>query len=258
MSTKKKTLAAVIAATLSAGMITSGISTVFASEDGSANAAQEQAIKADKDLIKVSRDAFLSMRNLHNARLAIFNGQPGQATTFVDAAVTRIGAAADEAQKYAVDIKAPKDEDLYVPFEGNYTVLDSLKPVENAKAEPDGKKTENVAKAENHAKPEPMAKADEPQKQDDSASAAEQLKLSEVDIAVSTGLIPVNFAKAHIERASKLVGEGKFYEANLELKAVEDAMLVQTVTLDETPKAKDATANAAHGDEANSDAAASS
>jgi hypothetical protein len=264
MSIKAKVLSAAIATALAAGIIASGVGAAFASGDD-ASPANEQGSAMEKELIKVSRDAFLSMRNLHNARLALFNGQPGQATTYVDAAVTRIGAAAKEAEEYAVEIKAPKGNDLYVPFEGNYTVLDSFRPVESAKAEGDQQgdrvaegdaSAEPIAKAKDEGGAKQVAKADEPSQQQ--AEAGEQLKLAEVDVAISTGLIPVNFAKAHIERASELVGEGKYYEANLELKAVEDAMLVQTVTLDETPKGADQTAKRANDGKGEGDSAASS
>ena len=48
----------------------------------------------------------------------------------------------------------------------------------------------------------------------------------------------MKFAKEHIETASALVREGKFYEANLALKSVSDAVIVQTFGVDEIPKTR--------------------
>ena len=45
----------------------------------------------------------------------------------------------------------------------------------------------------------------------------------------------MKYAKKHIDEAAKLMGEGKYYEANLALKAVEDAVVVETFALDSTP-----------------------
>jgi ABC-type amino acid transport substrate-binding protein len=220
---KKQLLAAAIAATLSTAMIASGTTSVFAAEDPSASAeasAKDQATNdaAEEDFVKVSEDALVSMRDLSGARLAIFNGQPEGARTYVDAAVTRIGAAVQDADKFALDTKAPKADDSYVPFDANLTVLHAF--------EPTAEKAKHIAKANEH-----LHKGE---KQD----AMEALKLGEIDVAVTTSLVPVKFAKEHIDQAAKLVGEHKYYEANLALKAVEDAVVVETYAIDAVPKTK--------------------
>ncbi|MCG6860682.1 MAG: YfdX family protein, partial [Chromatiaceae bacterium] len=68
--------------------------------------------------------------------------------------------------------------------------------------------------------------------------AIEALKLAEIDVAVTASMIPVKFAKEHIDQAAKLVGERKYYEANLALKAVDDEVVVQTFAIDAVPKVK--------------------
>jgi hypothetical protein len=241
--TKKKILVAAIAATLSTGMLASGMTSVFAADNPLASTeapakeqapsatpapeksaseapAKEQATNeaAEKDLVKVSEDALMSMRNLHSARLAIFNGQPERAQTFIDAAVTRIGATGKDAEKYALDTKAPKTDDRYVPFDASLTVLDTIEPSE--------------------AKAKHIAKANEHLHKGEKKEALEVLKLGEINVAVTTRMVPVELAKAHIEQAAKLIGEGKYYEANLVLKAVDDAVVVETFAIDALPKVK--------------------
>jgi len=226
---KKQLLAVAIAATLSTGIIASGMTSVFAADDLPATAAEssknaesskDQASNeaVDKDFVKVSEDALMSMRDLHGARLAIFDGRAEKARTYADAAVTRIAAAVQDADKYALDTKAPKADDSYVPFDASLTVLHDF--------EPTAEKAKHIAKANEH-----LHKGEKKE-------AIEALKLAEIDVAVTTSMVPVKFAKEHIDEASKLIGEHKYYEANLALKAVDDAVVVETYGIDSVPKIK--------------------
>lgn len=234
---KKHLLVVSLTTILSTGLLAAGVGPLFAA-DTSPKAAEmptkgtETAAKstettakkpdpkemAQKDLIKVSEDALMSMRNVHGARLAIFNGLPERAQTYVDAAATRIGATVKEADKYALDIKAPKADDRYVPFDASLTVLDTYKP--------SFERDKSIAKANEH-----LHKGEKKE-------AMEVLKLGAIDVAANTSLIPAKFAKEHIEEAAKLLSEGKYYEANLALKAVDDAVVVETYAMDAIPKPK--------------------
>ena len=217
---KKKLLAAAAAVTLSTGMITAVTTSVFAAETKSATTeASENSRAAQEDFIKVSKDAVTSMHDVHGARLAIFNGQPEKALTFVDAAVTRIDAAVKDADKFALDTKAPKTDDSYVPFDANLTVLNSYEPTKE--------KDEHISKANAHLH------------QGKKKEAIEELKLAEIDVAVTTSMVPIKFAKEHIDQAAQLVADHKYYEANLVLKAVDDAVVVETYAIDALPKTKE-------------------
>lgn len=219
---KKSILAAAVAAVLSTSLVVGGINNVMASDKTVSSEQQAQTQQIEKkqqaaDLLKVSHDALLSMRDLHAARLALFNGDPSQARTFVDAASTRIDAAVAAGEQYAVDVKAPKADDQYVPFNADLSVLDTYLPTQE-KSDHIDKANQQLSKGERE-------------------KALETLKLGEVNVAISTNLIPVKFAQEHINMAAKLITQGKFYEANLALKAVDDATMIQTVALDATPKA---------------------
>jgi len=226
---KKPLLAVTIATILSTGMLASQLTPVFAADDAANTGApageqvknkqsDRKETEADQDLVKVSDDALLSMRDLHSARLAIFNGNPVQARTFVDAAVTRIDSAVKDADRYALDIKAPKADDEYVPYGASLTVLDAFEPTDT--------KAEHIAKANEH-----LHKGEQKE-------ALEALKLGEVDVAIATDLVPVKFAREHIAEAADLIGQGKYYEANLALKAVDDAVFARVFAIDETPGTK--------------------
>jgi hypothetical protein len=232
---RKKLLAVAIATALSTGMVGIGTTSVYAADDSAqgatpaqhavsvpdaASAKEQTANKAtDKEFIKVSEDAQMTMRNVHAARLAIYNGMTDQAQTYVDAAVARVEATMKDANKYAVNTKAPHDNDVYVPFDSSLAVADDFVP--------------------NPAKMKHIAKANEHLRKGEKKEALEVLKLGDVDVSIGTELVPVKLAKQHIDEAAKLVDEGKYYDANLVLKSVEDAVVVETVALDAAPnKAK--------------------
>ena len=219
---KKQLLAAALVTAVSGGMIVSYTNSAFAAQDQTKSASissKDQSMKkADKDLVKVSGDTQTSMSDVDGARLAIFDGQPDQARTFIDAAVTRINAAVKDSGKYALDIKAPKSGDSYVPFNANLTVLNTF--------EPSAKKAKHIAEANKHLR------------NGKSQEAIKALKLADIDVAVTASMLPVNFAKAHIEQAAKLVSQSKYYEANMALKAVDDAVVVDTYAIDAVPKPK--------------------
>jgi hypothetical protein len=220
---KKQLLAVAVAAALSTGFLASGVSPIFAADTspgGKEVPAKEQAAEnaAEQDFVKVSEDALSSMHDLHNARLSIFNGEPVQAQTYVDAAVTRIADAVKDADEYALDMKAPKADDSYVPFNANLTVMDTYVPNE--------KNAEHIAKANEH-----LHKGEKKE-------AIEALKLGDIDVAVTTSVVPVKLAKEHIDEAARLISDGKYYEANLALKAVDDAVVIETFAIDALPKVK--------------------
>ena len=90
----------------STGMLATVTTPAFAADDQAKSAAtQTQQDSAEQDLIKVSEDALMTMRNIRGARLSIFNGSPDKAQVFADAAATRVAATLADADKYALDVK---------------------------------------------------------------------------------------------------------------------------------------------------------
>jgi hypothetical protein len=217
---KKKLTTAALLAVITTGLAATALTPVVAAElqHQAAEKTTEQK-KADQDLIKVSDDALLTMRNVGGARLAIFNGSPDKAQVYADAAVTRAAAALKDADKYALDIKASKkDGQQYLPFNAGLTVAETLQPTKE--------KLEHITKANMH-----LHKGETKQ-------AMETLKVAGIDVALNTELLPIQSAKTHIDDAAKLIGEGKYYEANLALKAVEDSVITEVFNTDAIPQNK--------------------
>lgn len=208
-------------AVITTGLAATALTPVIAAE------AQEKATEktveqkqADQDFIKVSEDALMTMRNVGGARLAIFDGSPDKAQLYADAAVTRASATLEDADKYALDIKASKkDGEKYIPFNAGLSVAEALVP--------NKEKLEHVARANRH-----MHKGE-------TRKAIETLKVGGINVALTTELLPIQTARAHIKDAARLIGEGNYYEANLALKAVEDSVITEILDTDAVQKDKD-------------------
>jgi hypothetical protein len=217
---KKKLTTAALLAVITTGLAATAMTPVVAAElQHQAAEKTTESKKADQDLIKVSDDALMTMRNVGGARLAIFNGTPDKAQLYADAAVTRVDATLKDADKYALDIKEAKQNgDKYVPFNADLTVAESFKP--------NKENLEHISKANMH-----MNKGE-------TRKAIDTLKVNGIDVALTTELIPIQAARTHIDDAAKLIGEGKYYEANLALKAVEDSVVTDIFNTDAVPHTK--------------------
>ena len=214
---KNKLTTAALLAVITTGLAATALTPVIAAElqHQAAEKTTEQK-KEDQDFIKVSDDALMTMRNVGGARLAIFNGTPDKAQLYADAAVTRVNATLKDADKYALDIKESKlNGDEYVPFNTDLTVAETFKP--------NKENLEHISSANKH-----MQKGE-------TGKAIQTLKVNGIDVALTTEMIPIQAARTHILDAAKLIGDGKYYEANLALKAVEDSVVTDIFNTDAIP-----------------------
>ena len=218
--TKKSLTTAALLAVITTGLVATAFTPVIAAElQEKAAEKNMDKTKAGQDFIKVSEDALMTMRNVGGARLALFNGSPDKAQTYADAAVTRATATLKDADKYAVDIKeSKKDGQKYVPFNTGVTVAETL--------EPGNEKHKHIAMANRHVHKGKTSKD------------KETLKVDGINVALTTELIPIQTAKTQIEDAARLIGEGKYYEANLALKAVEDSVVTEILDTNALQKNK--------------------
>ena len=81
-----------------------------------------------------------------------------------------------------------------------------------------------------------IAAANEHFKKGNSKAGIETLKLGEIDVTFSRVLISLNATKKRIAQAEGLAKEHKYYECNLALKAAEDAVVLESVSLLEYPE----------------------
>ena len=183
--------------------------------------AQEQA------LFKFSEAGHSAMRDIHGARFAVFNGEPKLAMKLMDSAKTFIGQAEKEAPVFdttstmvvggkVVGTTADRRELKSVPVDGQLVLADDFVMTPEKKA--------HIDKANDHIK------------KGEHAKAREELRQGEIDVTYTRSWMPLDQSKRHLEQAIKLASDGKYYEANLALKAIEDGVSTDSVNLREIPK----------------------
>lgn len=216
-----------------------------------ANAAarQQQPSAQDKEAMKLSQEGFNAMRDVRAARIAIFEGHPEAAHDLLAKADSSLQAATKDATTLQGSNGQPNASANgnagntgttnaasaeYVPIDGQITLVDAFVDSPAKKAHID-KANQSIAKG-------------------DSKTAMDELKLADVGASFTRVLMPLQQTRDHVDAASKLVSQKKYYEANLALKAAEDGVMIDSVMLTEAPKAQ---ANATTGKPAGNSNAAS-
>ncbi len=203
-----------------------GTSTAEKTDRTSAGAPAKPAA-SDKALLKFSEAGNSAMRAIRVARFAIFNGEPKDALAQMASARTFLDQAENEAPTFdtkttvsvggkVVGTTEQKNEARSIPFDGQLVLADDFVPTPEKKAHID--------------------KANEHFKQGDQKKALEELRLGEIDVNFTRSWLPLTRSKAQLATAIKLAGDGKYYEANLALKAIEDSVTVNSVALRDLPR----------------------
>jgi len=226
MNTKSRILTTAMAALLATTPII-GASYAHAANAAKAPAEQTSAQETkavdaqlnaaeDKAIIKTMDEAYSALREIHAARLAIFNGSPDAAAKMVKTAQADLQTANDKMKDFQVDKITPTlKDDAYVPFDTSLALTEGFKPTPEKQA---SLKTAN----------EHLAKGD-------SKKAVDELKLANIDVTISGAFLPAKASLSHVTDAANLISKQQYYEANLALKAVEDSIVMQSFNIDEVP-----------------------
>jgi YfdX protein len=170
----------------------------------------------DDSIININQEAYDALREVRAARLAIFNGSTAEALKqATEAQKNLLVAQANMAQFSVATKKAAAAGEAYIPFDMTMALSEGFKPT--------AEKQTHVAKANEH-----IAKGE-------SKQAAEVLKAANIDVTFSAALIPATASVSHANDALALMKENKFYEANLALKAIEDAVVIDSYSMDAIP-----------------------
>jgi hypothetical protein len=191
---------------------------------------------ATQELIKVSKDGFMAMRAVRAARIAIFNGEPKVAVEMLGKAKKALDAASKDESIFIADMKtlagkkathgtttagdkaahgtttaAATKAMIWIPIDGQIALADTYVPTPEKK--------EHIAKANEHFK---NSRAKE---------AIEELRLGEINVTYTRVMMPLTATKKCLADAMQLAKEHKYYEANLSLKAAEDGVILDSVSL---------------------------
>jgi cellobiose-specific phosphotransferase system component IIA len=189
---------------------------------------------AAQDVMKVSKDGFAALRAIRGARIAIFNGEPKEAEELLTKAQKDLDAASESQSAFLTELKkivgdknspsamkaATSADNDWIPIDGQIALADTYVP------SPENR--ERIAKANEHLKA------------GRSKEAVEELRLGRIDVSFTRLMMPLGITKQCVADAIRLTEEQKYYEANLALKAAEDALVVDSVSLSGTPEYKSA------------------
>ncbi|MEZ5721481.1 MAG: YfdX family protein [Paracoccaceae bacterium] len=175
------------------------------------------AYQTQQEMLKTADEALSAITQAHAARLALFAND-------IEAAKTKV-AAADQAFLDAEktlndmtigDTEDPSNAQRYLPFDMSMTLSEDFTVTDESK--------------------EALDKANGLIQQGSTDDAIEVLRLASVDVNVTSALLPVVATTDQLEQARTLIDEGKYFEANLALKAIEDSVIVRSFSIDAIPQ----------------------
>lgn len=248
--------------------------------DQSASASQGDT-EAAQDFQKLSKDGFEAFKNVQMARLAIFDGKTDQAKALVDKASELLKSAktdgsAFEKAESQLKAQSPHSADTMsankMDQSTNGKSSDSAKSAStdatnasssktdmasNDNSAPDQSKTwlpidgQVMLGADyqvSDANTQAVQDANKAMKAGNTKEAHDQLKLAGVDVSFAVALVPLDQTVQDVQQAQSDLGAGKFYEANLDLKKVQDSIVVaeaDAIGVPDSSGANDHAANAA-------------
>ena len=232
MFSRKSLAAALVATTVLGGA-------AYAAEQATKPAVvQETAAQkaVDKDVGKLSKDGAQAFRDMHLARIAIFDADPAQAKSLIGKAQAALAKAkTDDAvfTKAEAELKTPAE----MAVAKDKTATDKTAAADTTAKDAAAKSKDKVAWVPVDAQmtlgedfvatPEKAAAVTEANKslaKGDQKSAVEKLKLAHVDVNFVMAVMPLDKTAADVNQAATLIGQGKYYEANAALKTAEDGM----------------------------------
>jgi hypothetical protein len=214
-------------------------SAAFATDQMAKPSANEKA--ADSDFGKLSSDGSKAIRDVHLARLAIFDGRTTEAKKYIDVAndaLTKAKTDDTAFMKAEDDLKPPAG--VTQPGAKSATSSTPIKwlPVDGSVALDE----DYVATPEKAAG---VAKANTQLKRGDHKQALDTLKLADVDVSFIEEIAPLDKTASGVQKAAQLIASDQYFEANQALKGVEDGLRFDVDTATAAPgKSADAAAKA--------------
>jgi len=183
--------------------------------------ATTQPDAVDDALMKFSQAGQDAIDSVRLARLDLFSGKTDLATKDMKAAQMSLIQAKAEAPSFATTTQVKvegqvvgTDKDAVksdvVPIDGDIVLADHMK------LQPQHQGA--------------LAKARGFLHMGDKASAVKTLKASQIDVAYQRRWLALPEASQQLDHAIELASQGKYYEANLALKAIEDGVQTDTVS----------------------------
>ncbi|MGG6892303.1 YfdX family protein [Rhizobium sp. BR 315] len=186
-----------------------------------------------RDFTKLSKDGFDAFRDMRLARLAIFDGHTDDAKTLVKQAAASLGKSSKDDSvfsKAASDITPPLHMTEGQQERNNDTTQVKWIPIDGQMALTEGYDLTPEKTAA-------IGKANQALKGGDRKAAVDTLKLAGINMNYVMTLAPIDKTTKSVDQASSDLQSGKFYEANLDLKKIEDSVVYDSIDVVGTPAA---------------------
>lgn len=255
--TRLKSLAAALAATTLLAGTAMAAEQASSSRSAATSQMSPQMKKADTDVDRLSMDGIAAYRDVHLARLAIFDAKPDQARMFVSHAQSALDKAkTDETAftKAEADLKPPAGMGTAATMAGNEGTKtgdagkdmskDAGKDMSKTAASGEPVKWLPVDAqlvladdfvVRNKDQQKSVDEANQHLKAGDRKGAMERLKLAGVDVDFTMAVVPLDKTTQEVNHAAQLIQDGKYYEANATLKSVEDGVRFDVVDTTAVP-----------------------
>lgn len=188
----------------------------------------------EKDVGKLSADGAKGFRDVHLARVAIFDANPAQAKTLVGQAQAALAKAkTDESvfSKAEADLKQPAG--TAAPAQDT-AKTDLKQPV--AWLPVDGQLLLDEDYVATPQKAAAVTDANKNLEKGDRKGAVEKLKLAGINVNFTMAVVPLAKTTSDVDQAAKLLDQGKYYEANAILKQAEDGVRFDVIDASSLPQ----------------------
>jgi hypothetical protein len=187
----------------------------------------------DIDVTMMSKEGLLAMRSVFVARAAINDGNYEAAKEMLKTAqdaLKQVGEAdkpttvKEEVKEggKVVDTSKEKVRADLIPISGQFQIVEDFAPTPE--------KTEHMNKAHEHLK------------KGDTKSAIDELKLADIGVVFQRIEMPLAATRDHVDTAVTLLNDSEYHGANMALKAAEDGLQYNAVSIvaplkaDQAPK----------------------
>ena len=202
-----------------------------------ASGSQEQS---GSPFLRTVDEAYTAMRQVRAARLSIFNGETDTAKELVQAATKDM----ESAQSMLDEFSMPSGQS------GDSSDSQQASSGSGSSGGDSGSGSSgsdqrylpidlSVGVAEGYLIPQDrtsaLAEANTAFLQGDRRTATRILRDASIDVIVQASMIPAQKSLDNLKQADELMGQQKFYEANVALKAIEDSVTSRSFGLDAMP-----------------------
>jgi hypothetical protein len=247
--TRLKSLAAALAATTLLAGAAVAADQAPSSRSAATGQMSSQMKSADTDADRLSGDGIAAYRDVHLARLAIFDAKPDQARMFVSHAQAALDKAkTDETAftKAEADLKPPAGMGTAATMAGNDAGKTADASKDTSKVAPSSEAvkwlpvdTQLVLADDfvvrNKEQQKSVDEANQHLKAGDRKGAMDRLKLAGIDVDFTMAVVPLDKSTQEVNHAAQLIQDGKYYEANAALKAVEDGVRFDVIDTTAVP-----------------------